>query len=96
VLSWSLLEAMACGAVVVGSATPPVQEVIEAGHNGHLVDFFDQEGWLNTLEQVLAEPEGQRAIAAAARQTVVERYDLYGQCLPRQLALVDQVAALSC
>ena len=95
VLSWSLLEAMACGAVVVGSATPPVREVIEAGRNGHLVDFFDREGWLNTLEWVLAEPEGQRAIAAAARQTVVERYDLYGQCLPRQLALVDQVAALS-
>jgi len=25
----------------------------------------------------------------------VEHYDLYGQCLPRQLALVDRVAALS-
>jgi hypothetical protein len=44
---------------------------------------------------VLAEPEAQQAIAARARQTVVERYDLHGACLPRQLALVDQVAALS-
>ncbi|MFN9545885.1 MAG: glycosyltransferase [Cyanobacteriota bacterium] len=96
VLSWSLLEAMACGAVVVASATPPLQEVIDNGRNGHLVDFFDQQTWLNTLERVLAEPEDQQSIAAAARQTVVERYDLHQQCLPRQLALVDQVASLSC
>jgi len=96
VLSWSLLEAMACGAVVVGSATAPVMEVIEDGRNGHLVDFFDREGWLNTLERVLAAPEKQGAIAARARQTVVERYDLRDHCLPRQLELVDQVAALSC
>jgi glycosyltransferase involved in cell wall biosynthesis len=96
VLSWSLLEAMACGAVVVGSATPPVMEVIEAGRNGYLVDFFDRAGWLNTLEGVLAAPEKQGAIAAQARQTVVERYDLRNHCLPRQLELVDQVAALSC
>jgi glycosyltransferase involved in cell wall biosynthesis len=94
VLSWSLLEAMACGAVVVGSATPPVMEVIEAGRNGRLVDFFDQAAWLETLELVLAEPEAQRPLAAAARQTVVKRYDLRQICLPRQLALVDQVAAL--
>ena len=96
VLSWSLLEAMACGAVVVGSATPPVEEVITDGENGHLVEFFDRDGWLDRLEQVLAVPEGQRQIARHARQTMVERYDLRSVCLPQQLALVDQVASLSC
>jgi len=96
VLSWSLLEAMACGAVVVGSATPPVEEVITAGENGFLVDFFDQDGWLNTLEQVLAEPEKQRELSARARQSVVERYDLLDHCLPQQLRLVDRVATLRC
>jgi glycosyltransferase involved in cell wall biosynthesis len=96
VLSWSLLEAMACGAVVVGSATPPVAEVIESGRNGHLVDFFDQRAWIDTLERVLADPEGQRPIRERARQTVVERYDLQSHCLPRQLELVDQVAAFRC
>ncbi|MEB3259289.1 MAG: glycosyltransferase [Cyanobacteriota bacterium] len=96
VLSWSLLEAMACGAVVVGSATPPVEEVITSGENGLLVPFFDREGWLNTLEEVLAEPEKHRRLGLRARQTAVARYDLTKECLPKQLALVDRVAALRC
>jgi glycosyltransferase involved in cell wall biosynthesis len=96
VLSWSLLEAMACGAVVVGSATPPVEEVISDGDNGYLVEFFDRDGWLNRLEQVLADPQDHRQIAARARQTAVDRYDLRSVCLPQQLNMVDQVAAFSC
>jgi glycosyltransferase involved in cell wall biosynthesis len=93
VLSWSLLEAMACGAVVIGSATPPVQEVIEHGRNGLLVDFFDADGLAHTIATVLADPGAHRPLAEAARATVLQRYDLRTVCLPRQLALVDDLAA---
>jgi glycosyltransferase involved in cell wall biosynthesis len=92
VLSWSLLEAMAAGCCVVGSATPPVQEVIEDGVNGRLVDFFDHEGLAEALAHALQHPDATRALRDAARRTVCERYDLHGQCLPGGLALLDRLA----
>ena len=93
VLSWSLLEAMACAAVVIGSATAPVQEVIESERNGLLVNFFDLEAMAHRIAAVLADPPQFRPLGQAARQTVVERYDLATICLPAQLALVDGLAA---
>ncbi|MEB3331364.1 MAG: glycosyltransferase [Synechococcaceae cyanobacterium] len=93
VLSWSLLEAMACGALVIGSATPPVQDVIEHGVNGRLVDFFDSDALAASIAAVLADPAAQRPLRDAARAAVVQRFDLRRRCLPELLALIDQLLA---
>jgi glycosyltransferase involved in cell wall biosynthesis len=92
VLSWSMLEAMASGAMVVGSRTAPVEEVITDGVNGRLVDFFDVAGWSRTLSECLAQPEKFAPLRAAARQTVVEDYDLKTVCLPQMVALIESLA----
>lgn len=93
VLSWSMLEAMACGALVLGSATPPVQEAIEDGRTGLLTDFFDHAALARRLERILADPRAFDPIRAAARESIIRRYDLRGVCLPRQLDLVERLAA---
>lgn len=92
VLSWSLLEAMSCGALVVGSATGPVKDVIRHGENGLLVDFFDHQALAETLAAVLADPRAHRPLRQAAREEVVERFDLRRVCLPQLLELVDRLA----
>ncbi len=84
VLSWSMLEAMSTGCVIVGSATPPVQEVIKEGENGLLADFFSPEVICDRIEEVLNHPDGMANIRLNARQTILERYDL-ATLLPQHL-----------
>ena len=75
VLSWSMIEAMSAAAHVIGSATAPVQEVIQDGVNGTLVDFFDIPAWSVALIKALAQPEQFQTLRQAARQTALDRYD---------------------
>ncbi|SOC12464.1 glycosyltransferase [Rhodobacter maris] len=89
VLSWSVLEAMAAGAMVVGSDTAPLREVIEDGVTGRLVDFFDIKGWSEALTDALAHPEKYDAMRRAARASVVAKYDLETICLPRLIEFVE-------
>ena len=91
VLSWSMLEAMAAGALVVGSKTAPVEEVIEDGVTGRLVEFFDVARWSAALTEALAEPETFVPLRAAARALVRERYDLRSVCLPKMVALLTEL-----
>ena len=95
VLSWSMLEAMATGAVVVGSRTAPVEEVIADGENGLLADFFAPHDIAAQVERTLAERGAMQALRRRARQTVLERYDLRRVCLPQQLASLDSRIALT-
>jgi glycosyltransferase involved in cell wall biosynthesis len=90
VLSWSMLEAMSAGALVIGSRTPPVEEVIKDGVNGYLVDFFDIDKWSNALIDALANPDRYNDIRVEARRTIVESYDLRTNCLTRQIEFVEK------
>ena len=75
-LSWSVLEAMACGAPVVGNHNGPLDELIEPGVNGLLVEFHQPSQLSSALDQLLRRPELQQQLSLAARRTVEERYSL--------------------
>ena len=93
VLSWSMMEAMSLGALVIGSDTQPVREVIEDGVNGLLVDFFSPDALADKVIEALANREAFSVLRKRARETIVERYDLNSVCLPAQMTLVDALAS---
>jgi glycosyltransferase involved in cell wall biosynthesis len=76
VLSWSMLEAMACGCALVASDTAPVREVIRDGDNGLLVDFFDPRALAARVGEVLLDPDGCRGMRQRAAESVREAYSM--------------------
>ena len=60
VLSWSLLEAMSCGAAIVASDTAPVREVLSHDDNGRLVDFFDGDALVGEVCDLLDDEAARR------------------------------------
>ncbi len=91
VLSWSLLESMSAGCAIVGSATPPVMEVMKHEENGLLVDFFSPEALLAAIVRVLDHPDRMADMRKRARQFVVDHYDLTTHCLPAHLELIKNI-----
>ena len=91
VLSWSLLNALACGATVLASDTGPVREVIEDGRNGLLADFFDVEGMADLAERVLDAPDDYRPLGRAGAELVLDRYSL-ATCLPQMIDLYEEAS----
>ena len=76
VLSWSMLEAMSTGCVVVASNTAPVVEVIEHEKNGLLVDFLSPQSVANAVSKVLENPAKMQHLGVAARKLLLERYQV--------------------
>jgi len=91
VLSWSFIEAMACGCLIVGSNTPPVLEVLRDGRNGFTVDFFAHKQLASRIEAALDQPERMQALRKAARATALRRFDLKHLLLPRWNALFEDL-----
>ncbi len=75
VLSWSMLEAMACGCLVIGSRTAPVEEVLRHGENGLLVNFFNPVEISCCILSVLSSSEKYSRLREVARKSV-SRYSL--------------------
>jgi glycosyltransferase involved in cell wall biosynthesis len=91
VLSWSMLEAMSAGCLLVGSRTPPVEEIIHHGGNGLLVDFFSPEEIAERVIEALEDSRSFASLRQNARQTIVDRYDLRSICLPAHLRLLNML-----
>jgi glycosyltransferase involved in cell wall biosynthesis len=87
VLSWSFIEAMASGCLIVASATPPVLEVFRDGYNGLTVDFFAYRKLANRIESALEQPQKMQALRTAARTSAVTQFDLKSVTLPRWQSL---------
>ncbi len=74
VLSWSMMEAMSAGCLIIGSDTDPVRELIKDGENGVLVDYYNVQQIARAIVRALEAPEKYADIRAAARRTIVENY----------------------
>ena len=94
VLSWSLMNALACGCTVLASDTAPVREMITDGGNGLLVDFFDAEGLAGRALEVLRDPGAFRPLGDRGAAMIDERYALR-VTLPGLAGLFERAVATS-
>jgi starch synthase len=98
------LEAMACEAAVVGTATGGIPEVVDDGVTGRLVPIeqsddgtgtpLDPERFVAdmaaTLAEVVADPDRARAMGAAGRARAVDEFS-WGTVAERTLAVYETV-----
>ncbi|MFI5457990.1 MAG: glycosyltransferase [Isosphaerales bacterium] len=94
VLSWSLMDALACGCTVLASDTEPVREMVEDGRNGRLCDFFDVEGLATRAVEVLRDPGAFQHLGLAAAARIRQDYAI-DVTLPRLARLFEQAAQAS-
>lgn len=92
VLSWSLMEAMSMGCLIVASDTPPVQEVMRDGENGLLVPFFDVEAIARRINEALDNAADLKPLRQNARETIVNHY-AQSLLLPQQIQLLQGLSA---
>ena len=93
VLSWSLLEAMAVGCILVASDTAPVKEVLTDGVNSRLVNFFSSGELAERVSEILASPTVYQTLGVAARRDAEAHYDAT-ESVQRYLALLDAVTEI--
>ena len=89
VLSWSLMNALACGCTVLASDTAPVREMIDHGRNGLLTAFYDVDHFTQMALDVLDDPKAYRPLGEAGVEMIQQEYSMK-QSLPKMLALYER------
>lgn len=92
VLSWSVVEAMAAGAVLLAADTAPLREVIRDGFNGFIADPRDPAAYAARAAALLARHAALGRVRRAARRTITLHFRREASLL-RQRALLERVAA---
>jgi glycosyltransferase involved in cell wall biosynthesis len=92
VLSWSLMNALACGCTVLASDTDPVREMIEDGRNGLLCGFFDVDGFTARAVGVLRDPAAFSHLGQCAADWTRRDYAI-DVTLPRLARLFERAIA---
>ena len=92
VLSWSMLNALACECVVLASDTAPVKEFITDGKNGLLNDFFGVEGFAAKALDVLNNPKDYQHLGKNGRKLIERKYSLE-KTFPKLWDLFQQTAS---
>ncbi|CAN5378194.1 glycosyltransferase family 4 protein [soil metagenome] len=93
VLSWSMMNAMSCGAVVLGSRTAPVQEMITDGQTGLLADFFSPAEFAEKAVAVLNDPDAYRPIGRAAEALIERKYSA-DVTLPQMVKMYEEARTI--
>ena len=92
VLSWSCVEAMAAGCLLLASDVAPVREVIEDHRTGFLIDARDAPALARRAADLLADRSRLGSIRREAREEAVRRFDSR-RCLIAQTELVSRLTA---
>jgi len=90
VLSWSVLEAMACKCLILGSDTAPLRDAIRTGENGMLHDFFGVDALSRAMIDACRNRKRFDTMREAARQTILDGFDRQSVCLPAWLRLIEE------
>jgi len=87
ILPRSMLEAMACGCLVMGVDKDPVTHVIQDGINGFTMDFSSKQPLAQKILSCLEYPSFMVSLRKKARETICREYDL-AKCRSDQLRLI--------
>jgi glycosyltransferase involved in cell wall biosynthesis len=85
----ALIEGMAAGCAVVGSAVPGVRETLRDGIDGRLVPENDPRALADVLEGLLRDDAAATRLATAAREAALTRYSRERMAADYEAMLLD-------